>query len=138
MICIEQMKNIITVILAILYLSTSMGATLHMHYCMGKLADWGLVHDKSKTCGECGMEKSDAQDSGCCKDEHKLIKNDSDQKINETSFQLMEVMALAPHPVHIELSLVQISSVTEENPLSNAPPRSSSVAVYILKRTFLI
>ncbi len=132
------MKKFITVILAVLYLSTSMGATVHMHYCMGKLADWGLGHNKSKTCGECGMEKKNALDDGCCKDEHKVIKNDSDQKLTESSFQLMEVMASALLPVYTHLRPVQISSVTEENPLSNAPPRCSSVAVYILKSTFLI
>ncbi|WP_276501653.1 HYC_CC_PP family protein [Terrimonas pollutisoli] len=132
------MKKFLTVILAVLYLSTSMGATVHMHYCMGKLADWGLGHNKSKTCGECGMEKKNAEEDGCCKDEQKFIKNDTDQKINESSFQLMEVMGSALLPTYTHLPSVQISTVTEENPLSNAPPRSSSIAVYILKRSFLI
>ena len=53
------MKKFITAILAVLYLGTSSGATIHMHYCMGKLADWGLGHQNSKTCGNCGMEKPD-------------------------------------------------------------------------------
>ena len=47
------MKKFITAILAVLYLGTSSGATIHMHYCMGKLADWGLGHKNSKTCGQC-------------------------------------------------------------------------------------
>ncbi|MBK6990321.1 MAG: hypothetical protein IPH34_00115 [Chitinophagaceae bacterium] len=36
------MKKFITAILAVLYISTSTGAMVHMHYCMGQLADWGL------------------------------------------------------------------------------------------------
>lgn len=132
------MKRILTTIMAFLYICTSAGATVHIHYCMGKLADWGFGHNKSKTCIECGMKKSVAQDDGCCKDEHKRIKNDSDQKINETSFQLREVMVSALLLVHIELPSVQISSLTEERPLSNAPPRSSSIATYILNRTLRI
>jgi hypothetical protein len=40
------MKKFITAILAVLYLGTSSGATIHMHYCMGKLAEWGLGHQK--------------------------------------------------------------------------------------------
>ena len=132
------MKKIIIAILAVLYISTSSGAVVRLHYCMGELADWGLVPNKSRTCGKCGMEKSEAKDSGCCKDEHKFLKNSSDQKIVKLSFQLMEAMAASLLLGCIELPGIQISSVTEKNPISNAPPRSSPVAVYILDRTFLI
>jgi hypothetical protein len=132
------MKKFIISILAVLYLGTSIGAVLHMHYCMGKLADWGIGHNKSKTCGGCGMEKSNEKDNGCCTDEHKFVKNDTDQKVVESYFHLKEAMAVALLPDYIELPLIQISSVTEENPVSNAPPRRSGVAVYLLNRTFLI
>lgn len=135
---IYKMKRFITAILAVLYLGTSSGATIHMHYCMGKLADWGLGHNKSKTCGKCGMEKSSEKDNGCCKDEHKFVKNNSDQKIVETSFQLLEVLGTVYLPGYADLPSVKLASVTEEYPLSNAPPRSSSIAVYLLNRNFLI
>ena len=131
------MKRIITAIAALLYISTSTGATVHLHYCMGKLADWGLGYNHSKVCDECGMDESDNKED-CCKDEHTFIKNDSDQKSVESSFQLIKLLASAPLINHPDLSIVQISSVTEENPVSNAPPRSSSVAVYLLNQTFLI
>jgi hypothetical protein len=132
------MKKFIVSILAILYLGTSTGATFHMHYCMGKLADWGLGHNKSKTCGECGMEKSDEKDNGCCKDELKFVKNDSDQKINEVGIQMMQLVSTAMPQSFFEVPAKHISSITEENPISHAPPRSSGIAVYILNRTFLI
>ena len=109
-----------------------------MHYCMGELADWGIGHNNSKTCAGCGMDKTDEKNNGCCKDEHKLIKNDTDQKIIESYFQLKNAMAVALLPDYIEQPLIKISSVTEENPVSNAPPRRSGVAVYLLNRTFLI
>ncbi|MBK8522228.1 MAG: hypothetical protein IPL54_15650 [Chitinophagaceae bacterium] len=41
-------EKFITAILAVLYLGTSSGATIHMHYCMGKLAEWGLGHQNPK------------------------------------------------------------------------------------------
>jgi len=132
------MKKFITAILAILYLGTSSGATIHMHYCMGKLADWGLGHNKSKTCGECGMEKSDEKDNGCCKDEHKFVKNDTDQKIAEAGFQMMQLISAALPVSFFEIHGNNISSLTEENPISHAPPRSGGVAVYIRNCTFLI
>jgi len=105
---------------------------------MGKLADWGLGHNKSKTCGECGMEKSEEKDNGCCKDEHKFVKNDGDQKIAEAGFQMMQLASVALPVSFVEIPDNNFSSVTEENPISHAPPRSTGVAVYILNRTFLI
>ena len=132
------MKKILAAILAIIYLGTSTGATVHMHYCMGKLADWGLGHNKSKTCGACGMEKSEEKDNACCKDEHKFVKNDGDQKIAEAGFQMMQLASVALPVSFVEIPDNNFSSVTEENPISHAPPRSTGVAVYILNRTFLI
>jgi len=82
------------------------------------------------------MEK--AGHKGCCHDEQKQVKIEKDQKATESSFQLIEMVATALLPSHIELPSFQISSVTEENPVSNAPPRNNGVAVYILNRTFLI
>jgi len=128
------MKKLFVAILAILYISTSTGATVYTHYCMGKLADWGLGHNKSSTCGNCGMEKN----NGCCKDEHKFIKNEADQKVVESFIQLMEFAGVALHPGYAELSLLHISSVSEENPASNSPPRHYGVAVYIFSRNLLI
>lgn len=132
------MKKILVTILALLYISTSTGATLYMHYCMGKLADWGLGHNKSNTCGKCGMEKSDEKDNGCCKDEHKFIKNDTDQKTTEVNLQMMQVPAVVLPVSFFEIPSNDFPSVTEENPISHAPPRSSSVAVYISNCVFLI
>ncbi len=132
------MKKVLAVILALVYMSTTTGANIHMHYCMGKLADWGLGHNKSKTCGKCGMEKSEEKDNGCCKDEHKFVKNDGDQKIAEAGFQMMQLASVALPVSFVEIPDNNFSSVTEENPISHAPPRSTGVAVYILNRTFLI
>ncbi|MBP9097633.1 MAG: hypothetical protein V9F01_04525 [Chitinophagaceae bacterium] len=132
------MKKFITAILAVLYISTSTGAMVHMHYCMGQLADWGLGHNKSKTCSKCGMEKSDEKDNGCCKDEHKFIKNDTDQKAAEAGFQMIQLFATAIPVSFVEIPSADFPTVTEENPISHAPPRSGGVAVYVRNCTFLI
>ncbi len=132
------MKKFITAILAVLYLGTSTGATIHMHYCMGKLADWGLGHNNSKTCGKCGMEKADKKDNGCCKDEHKFLKDDSAQKVNESNLQLMQLMATALPSSYIQLPELALPLLTEESPNSNAPPRTQAVPVYIRNCVFRI
>ncbi len=132
------MKKFITAILAVLYLGTSSGATIHMHYCMGKLADWGLSKNKSKTCPKCGMEKSHKSDNGCCKDEHKFLKDDSAQKLAENNLQMLQLFSVAIPASFTELPAIDFPSVTEKNPTSHAPPRTHGVAIYIFKRSFLI
>ena len=132
------MKKLFVAILAILYISTTTGATLHIHYCMGELADWGLGQNKSKTCGECGMEKTDEKYNGCCKDEFKFIKNTADQKTTQSAFQLVQLIVAALPVSFIEIPFTDFPFLAEENPINHAPPRSSSVAVYIRNCVFLI
>ena len=99
------MKKLVVAIVALLYISTSTGAPLYMHYCMGKLAGWGFGDNKSKTCGRCGMEKSEEKDNGCCKDEHTFLKNDSDQKVTTIGFQMIQLLAVALPVSSIEISI---------------------------------
>jgi hypothetical protein len=132
------MKKVIVAILALLYLGTSTGATIHMHYCMGKLADWGLSHNDDKKCSKCGMLKLNKKDNGCCKDEDKFLKNDTDQKTTDLTIQQVQLISVALPAAFIEYIVVPFSSVTEENPISHAPPRNAGVAVYIRNCVFLI
>ena len=132
------MKKFFTALLALLYISTSTGASIHVHYCMGKLADWGLVSSETKKCSKCGMKKSANKDNGCCKDEHKFVKNDTDQKTTETAFQMAHAIAVALPVSFFEISAPGIITITEQNPTSHAPPESSGIAVYIRNCVFLI
>ena len=132
------MKKFFTAILAVLYLSTSIGASIHVHYCMGKVADWGFGQNDSKTCSKCGMEQTAKKSTGCCKDENKFIKNNADQKYAEAVFQMAPLTTLAIPVSFVEIPSVDLPSLTEENPISHAPPRSSSVAVYITNCNFRI
>lgn len=133
-----SVKKILVAILAFLYISTSVGATVHMHYCMGKLADWGIGHKEAKTCGKCGMQQSVKKTNDCCKDENKFVKNDTDQKTAEATFQMAQVIAVALPVAFFEMTAADISSLTEADPISHAPPQSSGVAVYIRNCVFRI
>ncbi len=132
------MKKFVLAILAIVYISTSIGVTVHVHYCMGKLAEWGVGHKESSSCGKCGMEQSIKKGNGCCKDENKFIKNNADQKSAEAAFQNFQSVAVALPVSFIELPAVNIFSVTEENTSSHAPPQDSGVAIYIRNCVFRI
>ncbi len=132
------MKKIIAVILIFVYISTTTGANIHIHYCMGKIADWEFGRSEPKTCGECGMEKIDEQTKGCCKDEYKFIKNDNDQKFSETGFQMVQLAFIAIPVQCYEILGNIIPTITEENPINHGPPLSNCIAIFILNRTFLI
>lgn len=136
------MKKLFTAILAVLYISISTGAAVHIHYCMGKIANWGLGYtntsNTSNICGNCRMEKIQKQNKGCCRDEHKLIKSDTGKKPSELVYQQIQFQPAALPVSLLEASPIAFSSVTEENPISHAPPRNSGIAVYIRNCTFLI
>jgi hypothetical protein len=132
------MKKFIVAILAFLYISASTGATINLHYCMGKLVDWTALSKDTDKCGKCGMLKSNAKDKGCCKDEHKQINLEKDQKTAENNIQLVQLVSVAIPVSFIEIPCNDFTSISEANPTSNAPPRSSSVAVYIRNCVFRI
>jgi len=131
------MKKIITGILAVLYLSTSAGANIHMHYCMGKLVDWGLTDTNSKPCEKCGMKKSEGK-TGCCNDENKFVKNNTDQKTTNTGLQMIKSWDPALPVSFIEIPSYIIHSSFRQTTFSHSPPRSIGVEVYIRNCVFLI
>ena len=120
------MKKLLTTILAFVYLSTSMGATIHLHYCMGKLASWGLIDHESKNCAQCGMIKKNsatecmAAKMDCCRDENKQIKTDKDQKLFPSEIfkynNLSQVAALN----EFDANNIKAISITTEFPNTNA------------------
>jgi hypothetical protein len=138
------MKKVLTTILAFVYLSTSMGATVHLHYCMGKLVSWGLINHDSKNCTICGAVKNAdnthciSAKSGCCKDEHKQVKTNGDQKIVSSDLQFLKLFSSATTVSVQSLPDFRVASFAIAYPTSNAPPDIGKVAVFILNRNFRI
>lgn len=131
------MKKFFITIFAFLYISSSTGATVHFHYCMGELVQLGLWHSETNKCGECGMEKNNAKPNSCCKDEYKLVKVEKDQKAT-AAIEILQLIALAAPVSIIELPAHNFSSVIEDNPVNHAPPRRDTIAVYIRNCVFRI
>jgi hypothetical protein len=131
------MKKIILAILTILYMGASTGATVHLHYCMGRLAGWGLKHHQSKECGNCGMMKS-AMDNGCCKDEQQFFKDNSDQKSAEPAFESIQFEAIASPVLYINEYDNNFLSVPVKRISFNTSPPSGSLALYIRNCVFRI
>jgi len=118
------MKKLLVSILAIFYLGTSVGATVNLHYCMGQLVNWDLSVKETHTCGKCGMEKVKAKKNGCCEDKHQVLQVEKDQKA-ESRYQAAAPAGIAVITTFSSFSIMPVaSSITEEYPVSNAPPRS--------------
>jgi hypothetical protein len=127
----SRVKNFFVTILAFFYLATTTGATLYMHYCMGKFYSVDLVEKVG--CNKCGMETTD----GCCNDELKVIKVEDNHQptTNEISFApayaIVNNLFNIPDPVVYNVS----SQLTTNN---NSPPRSPHKSLHILNCVFRI
>ncbi len=132
------MKKLGVSILLLVYFVSITGATVHMHYCMGKLADWSLVKSKSDICSRCGMEKSQNQSNGCCKDVQKLVKTDHDQKTPEQPVQFVKLLQQQAQIPGWEFSGILYTTPRFTYPVCHAPPQTGNETVYILNCTFLI
>ena len=138
------MKKLVTTILAFVYLSTSMGATIHLHYCMGKLFSWSLFDKETRVCDQCGMVKSSKNDhqtsfkEGCCKDKHTHIQLDKDQKATENDYSF-PAFSVATLPVAMtQLPDHFVAAYIIGYPTANAPPEPDKVPVFIRNCTFRI
>ena len=111
---------------------TTVGATVHVHYCMDKIIGWDLSQTESRTCGKCGMKES-ATKKGCCKDEVKQLKVDNDHQKSTVTFlpNIFSVPALKLYPSLSEFNNVALNIDAKTNYYS--PP----LLPFIQKRTIL-
>jgi hypothetical protein len=131
------MKKILLLAATIFYMASSIGATMHLHYCMGKVIERSMFASREAKCGGCDMEKSDADKEDCCKDEVQSLRNDTDQIHSQPiSFSVTQVAQPAPL-VYVENFFVLTPSRLEA-PVSHAPPRSLLQPHYLLHRKLLI
>ena len=140
------MKKFLVTILALVYLSTSIGAVVQFHYCMDKLVAWNLGKQKTneKSCGYCGMADMqgdthyDSQSEGCCKNEQKLFKIEKDQKVSEPGLKLSKLTVQLPIHWPIQMKVVHMISPSIEYPLTHAPPGIENVSLYVRNCLFRI
>lgn len=121
-----------------------MGATIHLHYCMGKLASWGLIDHESKKCPHCGMVKITpasncmASKTDCCKDEHKQINTDKDQKLSPAEFFKFNNLSQDITLNGLAIESTKAFSTSIEYPNTNAPPLFDKLPRFIVFRNFRI
>ena len=137
------MKKLLLSILAVVYVVTATGMTVHFHYCMGKLVSWSLTkHDKAK-CSFCGIPKNDEQQTkltckGCCLDKTTVIKLDKEHNKAPqvvTPFQYGYDALLT----HVETTYPFVAAFKPANLNAiHAPPGKGQIPVFLLNRVFRI
>lgn len=130
------MKKLFILILSLVYLTSSVGATVHLHYCMDKLIGWSLNGAAGNKCDKCGMEKKDSK--GCCKDEHKQVKLQNDQKLATiVGANLVSPGGIPEHSMN-GFQLWQFPSAAACFPLKHSPPDERPVSAYLRNCVFRI
>ena len=120
----------------LIYGSATMGATVHLHYCMNEFVGWSLLQGKVDKCGKCGMSEKDKE--GCCKDEHKHFKLKADyQKSNISPLITFNGIPVLFLPV-VDFDIHCCSTIAETYPASHAPPDIERERLHVLYSVFLI
>lgn len=136
------MKQFLVFILAFVYLVSSAGATVHLHYCNGKLVDIRMGDDDKKPCRGCVAKKQTTKKpcmKSCCKDEHRMVKLEKDhQQTSEAQFKFLQPAAQAIPHSFFELPSVYIVSQLAQIPFSHAPPLKPPVELHLLYCNFRI
>ncbi|MFN0081552.1 MAG: HYC_CC_PP family protein [Ferruginibacter sp.] len=124
-------------LLLFVYGVTTVGASVHLHFCMNKFVGWGLTHKENSTCGKCGM-KEDATKKGCCKDEHKQLKIENDQQKSTTASFVNEIISPATLPAvqacNYNIASTEHTTVNYKRP----PPLLPLQKLHILYCTYRI
>ncbi len=129
------MKKTVVLLLMLIYGSATMGATVHLHYCMNEFVGWSLLPGADDTCGKCGMEEKDQE--GCCKDEHKQLKLKTDhQKAGVSAFFMVLAPAITtPVP---DFNFQPFLQITARYSHCHAPPDLGDIKLHVLHCVFLI
>ncbi|MFB6456671.1 hypothetical protein ACE38W_15470 [Chitinophaga sp. Hz27] len=133
------MKKVFALILALLYIGTSSGATLHMHYCMGKLINVNLWHkEKVNKCSKCNSNAHMKCEKPCCKDTHKTLQVNKDHQVVNTTIDIAQMAVIAVPTYSLEQRPAHLISLVVAYPVGHAPPAYSKVPVHILHCTYRV
>lgn len=132
------MKRILLTILAVFYLGISSGATVHFHYCMGKLISWSINEQRKDICDFCGMLKGKSKANSCCQDEKQQAKVEKSQKASQTVYQFDPPSSAILQPALLYSYNTQIPVKMTREALSNAPPEGQLIPVFLRNCTFRI
>ena len=130
-----MLKKIVVILLLLIYGSASMGATIHLHYCINQMAGWSLWHSKKEECGRCGTKKNK---TGYFKNEHKHFESKNDQRNAATVVPV--IFKPAPAVVNLipDSNFQAFKKVIKGFSICHAPPDIGDNRRHILHCVYLV
>jgi hypothetical protein len=126
-------KKAVIAILALLYIITTSGVVVNVHYCMGAVASVTYGHQTPDSCGTCGMKEKE----GCCHSELKVVKLEDDHQ------QTIKTNGIAPELTTLPVAFFQTAIGTYDSRTDfgisyHSPPDPRVNAVYLHTTIFRI
>ncbi len=128
------MKKGLSIILLLIYFTVSTGFTVNLHYCMDEIQSWELGTIDDEKCDLCGM---DTQDSGCCRDEERVLKLQQDVFKTPAIAYNFSLPILISHTTSYLLLPFQ-NVKTADQYLSHSPPLINKQDTYLENCVFRI
>ena len=131
--CTIQMHKTVAFILALLYLSSTSGMVVNVHYCMGKVSSFQAQFIAKDSCPKCAATTK----SHCCRDEVKVYKvNQAHTQAAVSQSIQVPVIQLA---TLVTTGFVQYCNFSgSQQPLANPPPLLSARSILIRNCIFRI
>ena len=117
------MKKFLVTILALVYLTSTLGATLRLDCCLD-LVTIGLG---ANTHGEVLSKKNKS-----CKDEHKQAKPGHEQKRTDNHLRVAKNYPATITTSFPAYSFHAVATLNEAYPVNNAPPQKAAIPLFIL------
>ncbi len=131
------MKKLVAIFFLTIYSLTTVGTTIHSHYCMGEYMGSSLYHSKDNKCEKCGMTK--AKSKGCCKDEHKFVSLKREHNQTKASVEVPNFFNQTLLPTYITYNIVAVTyPTTTVKTIIHPPPLIHKQRLHILNCVYLI
>ncbi|MBO9205208.1 MULTISPECIES: hypothetical protein [Niastella] len=118
------MKKYLVTILALVYLTSTLGATLRLDCCLENLVAVGL--------GESAHHDLLNKENKDCNEEHKQVKLGHEQKHTDNQIRVAKSFPVTIASDFPGYSFHAVATLTEAYPLNNAPPQPASIPLFIL------
>ncbi|OQP58156.1 hypothetical protein A3860_07460 [Niastella vici] len=119
------MKKFLITILALVYLTSTFGATLRLDCCLQNLVHVGLG-----TLGQEHQWLNEAKDN--CKDEHNQVKLVHEQKHSDSKIRISKYVPPSLNTAYPDYSFHSTATLTAANQVNNALSKQALIPLFIL------
>ncbi|MGN6617981.1 MAG: HYC_CC_PP family protein [Ilyomonas sp.] len=126
------MNRIVALFLAIMYMGTTSGMVMNVHYCMGKVASVD-IDNFNAVCNKCGEK----QQPNCCGTETKVVKLNETHNQSINSFELKAPVAHTTTFFDTDFAAT-VHTGSGKSVMANAPPLLSPPRFFIKNCVFRV